>query len=117
MSLSGSLRRVLDQVGFNTSKLAQTLTYNINGGASTDMPFVPVNHDERETDEPDGLYRVREKSVAISSTAGVGIAAPDVQDTVTIAGEEWAITAFSSDFVASHTLQLERRELLKKYRR
>jgi len=63
------------------------------------------------------LYRVRERSVTISSAADGGVESPGVLDTVTISGEPWAISEISSDFVASHRLNIERRELIKKYRR
>jgi hypothetical protein len=115
--LAASMRRVLNQVAFNPDVLAGELTYNVIDGVSSDIAYMPGETSQREVSEADGLYRLRERSVFIPSAAGVGIAVPNVLDTVTIDAEEWAIVSYDSDNVATHKLQIERRELIKKLRR
>lgn len=117
MTLKDDISSDFDEDLLRTDEFAETLTYNVHQGASTAINYVPGEHEEQERVEEEGRYRVRTRQVIISSSASKGIVSPDVLDTVTIDAEEWDITGFIADFVSSHKLDLERRELIKRERR
>ncbi len=115
MTIQQSMNRVLKSTLFNTSKDAQTLTYQVKStGSSVTIPFWPMAYREHEPDEDDGRYRVREKTISILSMPADGVQEPHVEDKVTIDGDEWAIEEIDSTALATHSLTLLRRELLER---
>lgn len=110
--ISAAMSRIVNRAALPAAKLGHTLTYNVLDGASTDIAYIDGEIGEREIDEIDGTYRLRERAVYVAIGNAV-----DVVDTVTISGEDWAIKQFSSDDVALIKIDIERRELIKKLRR
>ncbi|MBN46302.1 MULTISPECIES: hypothetical protein [unclassified Methylophaga] len=116
----GLLDDIRDDIHVNfldEADFASQLVYQPLNGTSTTIPYMPLSSMDDEVDESDGVWRIRQMQLLISSDPVKGIVKPDVVDVVTINSEVWALTRFQSDTISCHTITVERRELIKKTRR
>lgn len=117
MSLRDDMRSDLHDSFLDPDGFAEEMVYQPETGSAKTIGYTPLSSVDDEVEETDGVWRIRKMNVLISADATLGIIKPNVVDAVTIATEAWAITEFISDTICSHTLMLERRELIKKIRR
>lgn len=113
MSLATQMARDLQNVFFNASEFGSTVTWTPKGGSGSAVPAVVG--DERVVEEmrDDGTWRMREVPVAV---ALADVAAPAVEDAVTIGSEEWQVVSIAGKDAAGFVAVLRRPALVEKAR-